>query len=428
MRLTEEVQRATRTANERARVSATDAATSAAKAAGYDAVKSERDELLRGMTPLEMAARDVARVNAKLTQKLVDVRYLAASLTYDREEEEEEEADARRRNSVNSVASPPPPSTTTTRRISASSALGMDDTHARSVVKSTSSGYMTTTVVAKKKIATAPTPALRRRAPTPTPALRRRAPTPTPTLARPRLASASADRPRVGSAASWGAVPSTTPPAATSSRRGDVKPGVGLSKRAPVRVASLAPPSASSRRRQPPPPSAGDDGLRRARFNRKPGIPSTSTRGGMGTSVSATGGGFEYASAKTYGASPGAQVKSVYGSGSAAGPRRADLARFDALELDGDTPPRAPAEKNIVPNIRPPPEVDPGPGGGDPGMRRLDASLRGEFDALRAEYGDLLRKTTSGGAGVGDLARSLEDVIARLEEKSAQIAGLQRIR
>lgn len=75
MRLTEEVQRATRTANERARVSATDAATSAAKAAGYDAVKSERDELLRGMTPLEMAARDVARVNAKLTQKLVDVRY-----------------------------------------------------------------------------------------------------------------------------------------------------------------------------------------------------------------------------------------------------------------------------------------------------------------------------------------------------------------
>lgn len=114
MRLTEEVQRATRTANERARVSATDAATSAAKAAGYDAVKSERDELLRGMTPLEMAARDVARVNAKLTQKLVDVRYLAASLTYDREEEEEEEADARRRNSVNSVASPPPPSTTTT--------------------------------------------------------------------------------------------------------------------------------------------------------------------------------------------------------------------------------------------------------------------------------------------------------------------------
>ena len=137
MRLTEEVQRATRTANERARVSATDAATSAAKAAGYYAVKSERDELLRGMTPLEMAARDVARVNAKLTQKLVDVRYLAASLTYDREEEEEEEADARRRNSVNSVASPPPPSTMTTRRISASSALGMDDTHARSVVKST---------------------------------------------------------------------------------------------------------------------------------------------------------------------------------------------------------------------------------------------------------------------------------------------------
>ena len=63
----------------------------------------------------------------------------------------------------------------------------------------------------------------------------------------------------------------------------------------------------------------------------------------MGTSVSATGGGFEYASAKTYGASPGAQEKSVYGSGSAAGPRRADLARFDALELDGDTPPRAPA-------------------------------------------------------------------------------------
>ena len=86
MRLTEEVQRATRTANERARVSATDAATSAAKAAGYDAVKSERDELLRGMTPLEMAARDVARVNAKLTQKLVDVRYLAASLTYESKE------------------------------------------------------------------------------------------------------------------------------------------------------------------------------------------------------------------------------------------------------------------------------------------------------------------------------------------------------
>ena len=58
--------------------------------------------------------------------------------------------------------------------------------------------------------------------------------------------------------------------------------------------------------------------------------------------------------------------------------------------------------------------------------RHLDAALREDFDRLRAEYEDVLARATSGGGG--DLGEKLRSVVARLQEKSAQIAGVAFLR
>ena len=57
--------------------------------------------------------------------------------------------------------------------------------------------------------------------------------------------------------------------------------------------------------------------------------------------------------------------------------------------------------------------------------RHLDAALREDFDRLRSEYEDVLARATSGGGGE-DLGEKLRS--ARLQEKSAQIAGVAFLR
>ena len=59
--------------------------------------------------------------------------------------------------------------------------------------------------------------------------------------------------------------------------------------------------------------------------------------------------------------------------------------------------------------------------------RHLDAALREDFDRLRSEYEDVLARATSGGGGE-DLGEKLRSVVARLQEKSAQIAGVAFLR
>ena len=59
--------------------------------------------------------------------------------------------------------------------------------------------------------------------------------------------------------------------------------------------------------------------------------------------------------------------------------------------------------------------------------RHLDAALREDFDRLRSEYEDVLARATSGG-GERISEEKLRSVVARLQEKSAQIAGVAFLR
>ena len=56
---------------------------------------------------------------------------------------------------------------------------------------------------------------------------------------------------------------------------------------------------------------------------------------------------------------------------------------------------------------------------------RVGMQLRGEFETLRVEYGELL-DAAARGVNVSNLSDKLESVILKLERKSAIIARLQR--
>ena len=60
------------------------------------------------------------------------------------------------------------------------------------------------------------------------------------------------------------------------------------------------------------------------------------------------------------------------------------------------------------------------------GVEHVESSLQREFDELREEYSSLVEQASRGRVA-GNLADKLEDVIGRLEAKSAQIAGFQCI-
>jgi len=58
-------------------------------------------------------------------------------------------------------------------------------------------------------------------------------------------------------------------------------------------------------------------------------------------------------------------------------------------------------------------------------MQHVESSLQREFEEVRMEYAGLLERASRG--RVGDLGAGLEDIIGRLEAKSAQIAGFQYV-
>ena len=154
---------------------------------------------------------------------------------------------------------------------------------------------------------------------------------------------------------------------------------------------------------------------RRELFKHRAKIPSVPARGSVGTSVSRTAGGYEYAPSRRFGKRVGEET-----------PRHVRQARDAARRA-------AASLRHAVPT---------GGGGGylsddggssdsrytsamDSPSGRVGMQLRDEFETLRVEYGELL-DAAARGVNVSNLSDRLENVILKLERKSAIIARLQR--
>jgi len=165
----------------------------------------------------------------------------------------------------------------------------------------------------------------------------------------------------------------------------------------------------------------GGVATRRELFKHRAKIPSVPARGSVGTSVSRAAGGYEYAPSRRFGKRVGEET-----------PRHVRQARDAARRA-------AASLRHAVPT---------GGGGGrgerggyfsddggssdsrytsamDSPSGRVGMQLRDEFETLRVEYGELL-DAAARGVNVSNLSDRLENVILKLERKSAIIARLQR--
>lgn len=185
----------------------------------------------------------------------------------------------------------------------------------------------------------------------------------------------------------------------------------------------LPPPASESVYRDHRDDRGRDGGVatRRELFKHRAKIPSAPARGSVGTSVSRTAGGYEYAPSRRFGKRIGEET-----------PRHVrqarDAARRAAASLRHAVPTGGGGER--------------GGGGGyfsddggssdsrytsamDSPSGRVGMQLRDEFETLRVEYGELL-DAAARGVNVSNLSDKLESVILKLERKSAIIARLQR--
>jgi hypothetical protein len=186
----------------------------------------------------------------------------------------------------------------------------------------------------------------------------------------------------------------------------------------------LPPPASESVHRDHRDDRDRDGGVatRRELFKHRAKIPSVPARGSVGTSVSRTAGGYEYAPSRRFGKRVGEET-----------PRHVRQARDAARRA-------AASLRHAVPTGGGRGERGGGGGyfsddGGSSDSRytsamdspsgRVGMQLRDEFETLRVEYGELL-DAAARGVNVSNLSDRLENVILKLERKSAIIARLQR--